>query len=379
MFIFFLIMISFVYYFQNSSPTEPCPNSHQTGDTFLGGTWEGRYMGQTTGSSSASKTVSLTAGSAGYYRALTFSSNSFGAQSCPADTWKIFLYCSESSPANDAYLRFMIYTWDFNRDTIGQVIAKTATSGNYEFPTSKGYIIETIYGNAFTLSDGDKICVDLIVHARAPGQAGRTATIYYGSNSDSSKVYSPITILSSNLIEMSAFINNEGVVLQFNGRENSKGRYWKILRSEDFTSEFKILDSVFIKNSNMHCYIDRNVKAGNEYYYKIFDEFGNQFGPLKVFVSKLGYDLSIFPSNSISKDRFVLFFSSDEDGECVIKIYGKDGRLIKRLLDKRINKGMHSVVWNGKDKDNNEVPSGVYFYSYNLNNRKIIGKLIKIE
>ncbi len=303
----FLSLISIVYYFQNSSPSEPCPNYHQTGDNFIGGTWEGKYMGDTKGSSSVSKITYLNATNSGYYRCLTFSTNSFGAQSCPADTWKILLFCEESSPANNAYLRYMIYTWDFDDDTIGMVIANTATSGNNEFPPSKGYIIESIYGSAFTLSDGDKICVDLIVDSRSPGQPGRTATIYYGDNSDTSKLYSPITILSSNLIEMSAFLNNDGVLIQFNGRENSKGRYWKILRSENLVGDYKIIDSVFIKNSNMHSLLDKNVEPLKEYYYKIHDEFNNEFGPLKIFVSKSGYDFSISPINSFSKDRFVFF------------------------------------------------------------------------
>lgn len=372
-----IVLFGLVFYFRDLLPNNPVPDMHQTGDVFLGGIWEGKYLGDQPGSSPTSKVTNLSAGSSGYYRCLTFSSSSFSAQSCPADTWKILLYSSESNPANNAYLRFMIYTWDFVNDTIGQIIVP-ATNGNNEFPTTKGYIIESAYGNSFNLNDGDKICVDIIIDARSPGNSGRTGTVYY-DGSDTSKIYSPITLLSSNLVELSAILDNEGVILRFNGRENSRGSYWKVLRKDSFENKFKIIDSVFIKSNNMHNYIDKNVEEGNEYQYEIYDEFRNIFGPVKVFVSKLGYNFSITPYSSISKDKFVLLFSSDEDGECSIEIFSKDGRSVKKLLNKRINKGLHSIVWDGKDKNNVDVPQDVYFYSYNLNNRKITGKIIKLD
>jgi len=45
-----------------------------------------------------------------------------------------------------------------------------------------------------------------------------------------------------------------------------------------------------------------------------------------------------------------------------INIYNIKGQLIKSLANKVYDKGNHSIVWDGKDNNNINCGTGVYFY-----------------
>ena len=49
-------------------------------------------------------------------------------------------------------------------------------------------------------------------------------------------------------------------------------------------------------------------------------------------------------------------------GNVTIKIYDMRGALVRTLVDRFSNPGIHSVVWDGTDEDANRVSSGVYIY-----------------
>ncbi|MBI9031807.1 choice-of-anchor J domain-containing protein, partial [bacterium] len=55
-------------------------------------------------------------------------------------------------------------------------------------------------------------------------------------------------------------------------------------------------------------------------------------------------------------------FTTKEAGNVIIDVYNIKGQKVKTLLNDHRNAGEHSVVWNGKDENNRNVASGVYFY-----------------
>ena len=55
-------------------------------------------------------------------------------------------------------------------------------------------------------------------------------------------------------------------------------------------------------------------------------------------------------------------YSLPEAAKVRLDIYNLKGQLVKTLLNKDMEAGLHSVVWNGKDMNNVAVASGVYFY-----------------
>ncbi len=59
-----------------------------------------------------------------------------------------------------------------------------------------------------------------------------------------------------------------------------------------------------------------------------------------------------------------------------LTIYNFTGQKIRLLVDKELHSGNHSVLWNGKDDNNQPVPTGVYFYNFKMGTFNSTGKMI---
>ncbi len=62
-----------------------------------------------------------------------------------------------------------------------------------------------------------------------------------------------------------------------------------------------------------------------------------------------------------------------------IQIYNIKGQRVKTLVNDVLNRGNHSVVWNGKDENNRNVSSGVYFYKMTTDNYSAINKMLLVK
>ncbi|MFL2995439.1 MAG: FlgD immunoglobulin-like domain containing protein [Candidatus Neomarinimicrobiota bacterium] len=60
--------------------------------------------------------------------------------------------------------------------------------------------------------------------------------------------------------------------------------------------------------------------------------------------------------------KTIIRFNVNNSENVNISVYTINGMLIKELLNSYINPGNHSVKWNGMDKNNKRVSSGVYLY-----------------
>jgi hypothetical protein len=55
-------------------------------------------------------------------------------------------------------------------------------------------------------------------------------------------------------------------------------------------------------------------------------------------------------------------FNLPESGNVRVDIYNMRGQKVKTILNKELEAGEHQVQWNGKDRQGNVAPSGIYFY-----------------
>ncbi len=55
-------------------------------------------------------------------------------------------------------------------------------------------------------------------------------------------------------------------------------------------------------------------------------------------------------------------YNLEKSADVQINVYNIKGQLVKNLVNDHKAAGNHTVVWNGKDNNNNNVSSGVYFY-----------------
>ncbi len=57
-----------------------------------------------------------------------------------------------------------------------------------------------------------------------------------------------------------------------------------------------------------------------------------------------------------------LSFELKESAQAKLEIFNIRGQKINTLINERMNKGSHSIVWKGNDRNGNTVPSGIYLY-----------------
>ncbi len=90
--------------------------------------------------------------------------------------------------------------------------------------------------------------------------------------------------------------------------------------------------------------------------YELFQNYPNPFNP----TTTIAYSL-----NRVSEVR--------------IDIFNVLGQLVNTLVDAKVVKGKHKVVWNGTDRNGYHVSSGIYFYSLSVNSSRIIKKMMLIR
>ncbi len=72
-------------------------------------------------------------------------------------------------------------------------------------------------------------------------------------------------------------------------------------------------------------------------------------------------------------------FSLAEEGRAELSIYNLKGQKVRTLVNDHINQGEHSIVWNGKDSNNNDVSSGVYFYKLKTEKHSETSKMLLLK
>lgn len=75
------------------------------------------------------------------------------------------------------------------------------------------------------------------------------------------------------------------------------------------------------------------------------------------------------PSTSIS-------FNLPENSRVNLAIYDLKGRKVTELINQEMVQGQHSFKWNGRDKHNRSLASGIYFYTLRTNNSSLTKKMI---
>ena len=72
-------------------------------------------------------------------------------------------------------------------------------------------------------------------------------------------------------------------------------------------------------------------------------------------------------------------YSLKEAGPVSIEIYNIKGQLVRTLVQDVKEAGNHTVIWNGLDKNNSSVSSGIYFYKMNAGKYSSTKKLIMMK
>ncbi|NPV13942.1 T9SS type A sorting domain-containing protein [candidate division WOR-3 bacterium] len=60
--------------------------------------------------------------------------------------------------------------------------------------------------------------------------------------------------------------------------------------------------------------------------------------------------------------RMQIRYQIGQEGDVRLKVYDTQGRLVKSLVSAKQKPGSYTVIWDGKDERNRQVPYGIYFY-----------------
>ncbi len=114
--------------------------------------------------------------------------------------------------------------------------------------------------------------------------------------------------------------------------------------------------------------------------------FENQFSLIKLEGNEDNLQSSIFniqlsnypnPFNPTTTISFELNTENTENTE--IAIYNLKGQKVKQLVNGQFPAGLHTVIWDGRDENNNPVSSGIYLYRLKTADKVISKKMILLK
>jgi N-acetylneuraminic acid mutarotase len=69
-------------------------------------------------------------------------------------------------------------------------------------------------------------------------------------------------------------------------------------------------------------------------------------------------------------------FNIAEPTRADLRIYDASGRLVKTLVNSKLENGVYNLTWNGTDDNNRAVSEGIYFYTLETNHNNFTKKLV---
>ena len=115
---------------------------------------------------------------------------------------------------------------------------------------------------------------------------------------------------------------------------------------------------------------------GNIYLIHGSSDFLTEYSEVEIIKSY--YMLQSYP-NPFNPET-TISFTIPEESKVKLTVYNIKGQQVNILENETKSAGKHSVVWNGKDANGNQISSGVYFYKLNINGKtKMVKKCLLLK
>lgn len=187
--------------------------------------------------------------------------------------------------------------------------------------------------------------------------------------------------LPVDLGDFRAEVEADGIRLLWTTESEIHNKGFYVYRSKDNIAYKKISGLIpgsgTTSETNTYSFVDKSVKYGQVYYYKISDVEENTLketyhGPLAVIAGKgetnpeapelpKSFKLSQNMPNPFNPNT-IITYELPTKTYVSLKIYDANGRLVKILMDRELDAGYYSVNWDGTDNTGKTVNSGVYIY-----------------
>jgi len=154
-------------------------------------------------------------------------------------------------------------------------------------------------------------------------------------------------------------INNEGIyfddVFPLNSFEN------EIVLASDIAENSYLIEN---RENGTYYYQVRAMDAQNQW-----SGFSNREEAIVDAQVSVSGNVSVPTDFSLSQNypnpfnaRTEIAFSLATSGAVVLEIFDISGRLVKTLINSRLEKGRHVVIWDGLNDQNDGISTGIYFY-----------------
>jgi len=158
---------------------------------------------------------------------------------------------------------------------------------------------------------------------------------------------------------------------------------------ETLKVNYSLISPTNSSNVSNYTFVDNSVELDNTYYFWLesidLDCTNEMFGPVTVTIKEESNEISDLPSRTELFSAFpnpfnpttTIKFNVSEFDEAVLVIYNLMGQRVKSYP--KFSSGNYSVIWDGKNNNNKNVSSGVYFYKLQSESYKKVDKVILLK
>jgi len=174
-------------------------------------------------------------------------------------------------------------------------------------------------------------------------------------------------VIEDSLVQIRAYVYNDSMIFDPGTVE--------FQLSYGSRSENRLIDKYAIKeNPDDAGSIEQLdfTQTQNSYYLISLNEPENNVPEITKTSLDQNYPNPFNPSTTIA-------YSIQNDGMTELKVYNIRGQLVKTLVKGEQQTGSYEVVWNGKDNNEKNISSGVYFYKLSTKDDTIMKKLLMLK
>ncbi len=189
------------------------------------------------------------------------------------------------------------------------------------------------------------------------------------------------------LAGFSASLQDGHVVLQWRTNSESANMGFEIHRRESGKTEFEKIGwtpgAGSTATPRLYMFTDMETEAGKSYFYKLkqidyngASEWSEEIElsvPVPTTISlQQNYPNPFNPTTTI---RYQL----PQKTKVMLSIFNIEGRLVDVLINGFEQAGEHSVTWNGRDHNGEQMPSGIYFVQLIADNFQQVRRMTLLE
>jgi hypothetical protein len=185
-----------------------------------------------------------------------------------------------------------------------------------------------------------------------------------------------------------AFPQSNGIALKWATSSEADFSGFHVHRSTQADGGYERLTRELVRPGANYSFLDTEVTAGITYYYRLeaLDRTGNRefFGPVSARMDA-GSAVGMMPTlglafpNPVHVGSTTIPFALASAGKVRIRVLDLAGREVVVLLDELAEPGEHSVLWDGRNKQGETVPAGIYLYQIQTSAFEATRKLVRLR